>query len=247
MAIEEVGEVIPLLKETAVRVSDLRYDYPDGTVALRGIDLSIARGESVAVVGPNGAGKSTLALHLNGILRGESTVEIMGVPVNKKNLKKIRSMVGMVFQDPEDQLFSPTVGEDVAFGPRNMRLEESQVNFLVQRALAWVGLDGFEDRSPHHLSYGEKKRVSLATVLSMDPDILVLDEPTSNLDPRGVRGLIELIGSLPLTLVLVTHDLDLARRLCSRVYILDGGRIVKEGALLDLLQDRELLTRHGLL
>jgi energy-coupling factor transporter ATP-binding protein EcfA2 len=197
-------------------------------------------------MGPNGAGKSTLALHLNGILTGQGRVEIMGLEVNKKNLKEVRNKVGLVFQDPDDQLFSPTVKEDVAFGPLNQRLSKEQVEHAVSRALAWVGLEGFEDRSPFHMSFGEKKRASLATVLSMDPDILVLDEPVSNMDPRGRREFIQLIGILEATKVVVTHDLDMARAVCDRVVLMDKGEVVADGRPEKLLSDNALLERHGL-
>jgi cobalt/nickel transport system ATP-binding protein len=239
-------DVIPLAGEPAILVEDLSYSYPDGTGALKGVDLLVRRGESVAIMGPNGAGKSTLALHLNGILTGKGRVEIMGLEVNKKNMRRVRDLVGLVFQDPDDQLFSPTVREDVAFGPLNQRLEPEQVEHSVARALTWVGMEGSEERSPHHMSFGEKKRVSLATVLAMDPAILVLDEPVANLDPRGRRGFLELIKILDATKVVVTHDLQMAREICSRVVVMDGGRIVADGPPGTLLADGDLLERHGL-
>ncbi len=240
-------DVIPISPEPAIRVEGLRYRYPDGTEALRGIDLLVRKGESVALMGPNGAGKSTLALHLNGILTGQGRVEVMGLEVNKKNVRRVRDLVGLVFQDPDDQLFSPTVREDVAFGPLNQRLPAEQVEHAVQRALAWVDLAGFEERSPHHMSFGEKKRVSLATVLSMDPEILVLDEPVANLDPRGRREFIELIGILEATKVVVTHDLDMARTVCDRIVLMDKGEVVADGRPEKLLSDIKLLERHGLI
>jgi len=168
-------DVIPIAPQVAIRIVDLNYSYPDGRRALNSVNLVVHRDETVGIMGPNGAGKSTLALHLNGILSGQGLVEIMGLEVKKKNLREVRNMVGLVFQDPDDQLFSPTVKEDVAFGPLNQRLSPEQVDHAVSRALAWVGMEGFEDRSPFHLSFGEKKRVSLATVLSMHPEIMVLD------------------------------------------------------------------------
>lgn len=238
--------MIPLSGEVAVRVADLDYSYPDGTTALRAINLVVRRGESLALMGPNGAGKSTLSLHLNGILTGTGKVEIMGLEVNKKNLREVRGMVGLVFQDPDDQLFSPTVREDVAFGPLNQRLSPGLVEEAVRQALSWVGMEGSEDRSPHHMSFGEKKRISLATVLSMEPRILVLDEPASNLDPRGRRELLQLINSLEVTKLIVTHDLDMARSCCGRVAVMDRGRIVADGRTDMVLSDSELLARTGL-
>ncbi|MBU1671038.1 MAG: energy-coupling factor ABC transporter ATP-binding protein [Actinobacteria bacterium] len=235
------------MADVAVRVVGLSYRYPDGTEALRDVDLLVRTGETVAVMGPNGAGKSTLMLHLNGILQGEGTVEVAGLEVNKKNMREVRGKVGLVFQDPEDQLFSPTVGEDVAFGPINMRMSAAQVDLAVKRALKWVGLDGFENRSPHHMSFGEKKRVSLATVLSMEPEILVLDEPVSNLDPRGRRHFLEIIGVLEATKLIVTHDLEMARKTAGRVVLMDDGRVVADGTTDSVLGDAALLERHGLL
>jgi cobalt/nickel transport system ATP-binding protein len=240
-------EVITLAQEIAVRVADLSYRYPDGTGALFGVNLIVRRGESVGILGPNGAGKSTLALHLNGILSGDGRVEIMGLPVNKKNMREVRSMVGLVFQDPDDQLFSPTVREDVAFGPLNQRLEPAQVDHVVLRALRWVGMEGAEKRSPFHMSFGEKKRIALATVLAMDPEVLVLDEPVSNLDPRGRRTFIELIDTLKVTKLIITHDLDMARTTCDRLVVMDGGAIVADGRPSSILDDTELLERHGLI
>jgi cobalt/nickel transport system ATP-binding protein len=239
-------DVIPISPEIAIRVEDLRYRYPDGTDALRGIDLLVRKGESVALMGPNGAGKSTLALHLNGILTGQGRVEVMGLEVNKKNMRRVRELVGLVFQDPDDQLFSPTVREDVAFGPLNQRLPAQQVEHAVQRALAWVDMAGSEERSPHHMSFGEKKRVSLATVLSMDPEVLVLDEPVANLDPRGRREFLELIKVLEATRLVVTHDIEMARDVCDRVVLMDSGKIVAEGRPQTVFADLRLLERHGL-
>lgn len=231
-----------------VEAENLRHVYPDGTVALRNVSFRITHGESVAVIGANGAGKSTLLLHLNGYLAPTAgEVRIGDLSFTKKTLPEIRRRVGMVFQDPDDQLFSPTVREDVAFGPLNQRLPAEQVEHAVQRALAWVDLAGFEERSPHHMSFGEKKRVSLATVLSMDPEILVLDEPVANLDPRGRREFIELIGILEATKVVVTHDLDMARTVCDRIVLMDKGEVVADGRPEKLLSDIKLLERHGLI
>lgn len=240
-------EVVPLDKEIAIRIENLTYTYPDGTNALKGINLIVRKGESVALMGPNGAGKSTLILHLNGILKGNGKVEIHGLEVNKKNIRKIRSMVGLVFQDPDDQLFSSTVREDVAFGPLNMGIPPDLLEFSVRRALEWVGMSGSENRSPHHLSIGEKKRVSIATVLAMEPEILALDEPGANLDPRGRREISELIKNLKVTRIVVTHDLNMAAEICSRAVVLSSGRIVADGPIADILSDEKLLLNTGLL
>ncbi|MCG2794400.1 MAG: energy-coupling factor ABC transporter ATP-binding protein [Actinomycetia bacterium] len=240
-------EVIGLEPREAINIEGLSYRYPDGTPALENINLTVRRGESVAVMGPNGAGKSTLALHLNGILSGEGRIEIMGLEVSRKDLARIRSMVGLVFQDPDDQLFCPTVREDVAFGPRNQKLAPELVAQAVSRALGWVGMEGSEGRSPHHMSFGEKKRISLATVLSMEPEILVLDEPVTNLDPKGRRELIELVKGFEVTRIVISHDIGMTRELCDRLVIIDGGKIVADGNTAELLGDGRLLERHGLL
>ena len=231
--------------EKVIEINHLSYDYPDGTPALRDINLEVYRHESVAILGPNGAGKSTLLYHLNGTLMGDGRVNILGLPVEKKNLKEIRRRVGLVFQNPEDQLFCPTVFDDVAFGPLNMGLDEEKVRHRVERALEMMGLKGFEERSAHHLSEGEKKRVALATVLSMDSEILVLDEPTDNLDPAGSRTLIGRIQLIPQTKVIVTHHLPVAVDLCERAVLLQGGRKVEDLPTKELLRNPDLLERFG--
>jgi cobalt/nickel transport system ATP-binding protein len=230
----------------AVEIRNLLYSYPDGTLALRGINMKIEEGESVGIVGPNGAGKSTLLLHLNGILSGKGDVRIFGLPVEKKNLQEIRRRVGLVFQDPDDQLFCPTVFDDVAFGPINMGLSKKEVALAVSKALRDVGVAGKERRSAHHLSYGQKKRVAIATVLSMRPDLLVLDEPSSNLDPRARRELSEFLQATRITKIIVTHDLPFVFENCDRVIILSAGRIVADGEAFDILSDEELLAENGL-
>jgi cobalt/nickel transport system ATP-binding protein len=232
--------------EPAVRIRSLGFAYPDGTRALDGVTLEIARGEAVGIVGPNGAGKSTLLLHLNGLLRGAGSVQIMGMEVDGGSLREIRRAVGLVFQDPEDQLFTPTVYDDVAFGPLNMRIPGSEVDERVRRALALVGMQGFEPRSAHHLSYGEKKKVSLATVLALEPEIIALDEPTSNLDPASREEFIRYLNSLRATIIIASHDLDMVVEVCPRTVVLHAGRIVAEGRTTSLLGDRDLMAAHDM-
>lgn len=232
--------------EEIIAIRNLSFGYPDGQTALSGVNLTIYRGESVALVGPNGAGKSTLILHFNGVLRSNGSIRLLGKPINDKNLRWVRSRVGLVFQNPDDQLFSPTVFDDVAFGPVNMGYGDEEVHQAVKQALGMVGMAGFERRSPHHLSIGEKKRIAIATVLSMSPEILVIDEPSSNLDPRGKWDLIGVLDSLPVTKVIVSHDLELVAALCQRVVILDKGQVVADGLTKDILADKKLLAEHGL-
>jgi len=209
-----------MVKMTAIKVENLSYSYPDGRQALRGVSLEVTRGETLGLIGPNGAGKSTLLLHLNGTLRGDGVVEVLGEKLTGKNLDQIRRRVGLVFEDPNDQLFMPTVFDDVAFGPLNLGREESVVRHLVQETLSAVGMADHEAYAPHRLSLGQKKRVALATVLAMDCAILALDEPTGGLDPAGREGFIRLISTQPLTKIIATHDMDLAWQLCSCVALL---------------------------
>lgn len=230
-----------------IAVDNLRYSYPDGLEALRGVSLTMWPGEKVALVGPNGAGKSTLMLHLNGILGDErSPVLVGGRRLERESLPLVRRLVGLVFQNPDDQLFSPTVFEDVAFGPLHMGLPEAEVRERTAVALAQVGMAGFEERMSHHLSLGQKKRVAIATVLSMQPEVLVLDEPTAGLDPRGRRQFISLLASLPQTVLVSTHDMMLAYELFPRMIIMDEGAVVADGATTALLADDDLLQAHGL-
>lgn len=230
-----------------VEVKGLEYTYPDDTKALKGVSLDVFEGESVALIGPNGAGKSTLLLHLNGILRSENgEIRVMDMNMNDKNLKKIRTKVGLVFQDPDDQLFSPTVFDDVAFGPTNMGLSMEEVKERVKKALEQVGMLGYEDRSPHHLSFGEKKRISIATVLSMQPKILVLDEPTSNIDPGARKGLIELLKGFETTKIIASHDIEAIAEVCDRAIVLYDGEIITNGNIEEILTNVELLESHKL-
>jgi cobalt/nickel transport system ATP-binding protein len=229
-----------------IEVEKLSYSYPDGHVALREASLIIAPGEKVALVGPNGAGKSTLMLHLNGILQGQGSVRVCGLEVIKANLGKVRAAVGLVFQNPDDQLFSPTVFDDVAFGPIYQGLKKAEVEERVKRALDEVHMREYAQRVSHHLSTGEKKRIAIATVMSMEPEILVLDEPSAGLDPRARRSLINLLRELPQTMLVSTHDLRLVHELFPRTVIMDDGRIVADGLTEQLLNDEALLTAHGL-
>lgn len=230
----------------SIEIEQLSFAYPDGHPALEGVSLKIAPCEKVALVGPNGAGKSTLILHLNGILQGDGLVQVCSLPVEKNNLSRIRGMVGLVFQNPDDQLFSPTVYDDVAFGPLYQGLPEAEVRQHVQAALAAVQMGEYVGRVSHHLSMGEKKRIAIATVLSMQPEVLVLDEPTAGLDPRARRGLIRLLDELPLTMLVSTHDLHMVKELFTRMVIMDHGRVVADGPTVDLLDDEALLKAHGL-
>ncbi len=231
---------------TVLQVQDLHFSYHDGHAALRGVSFQMCKGDKVALVGPNGAGKSTLMLHLNGILSGQGEVMVGGQRLKRENLPAIRAMVGLVFQNPDDQLFSPTVFEDVAFGPLHMGLPMEEVERRVTSALEAVRMSAFKDRLSHHLSMGEKKRIAIATVLSMDPQILVLDEPSAGLDPRGRRTLINLLRDLPITMLVSTHDMRLVQELFPRTIMMDEGQIVADGRTQNILENEELLTAHGL-
>lgn len=234
----------------SLEIKDLAFAYPDGNQALFGVNLTVGQGERVALLGPNGAGKTTLVMHMNGIhpaAHGE--VKVAGQLVDatdKANLRSIRSKVGIVFQDPDDQLFMPTVGEDVAFGPYNMGVRGSELDAVVIEALELVGMTEFKDRPPHHLSFGQRRRVAVATVLAMKPEILVLDEPSSNLDPASRRELADILRSLAITIVMVTHDLPYALELCERSVILSGGIIVADKNTREILGDKDLLQAHRL-
>ncbi len=250
----------------AILVRELSYHYPDGRRALGGVNLTIAPGETVALVGPNGAGKSTFLLHLNGLLPGKergrelhthglvpsngkkagATVWVEGLEVNERNGPEVRRRVGLLFQDPDDQLFSTTVLDDVAFGPRNLGKSRDEARRIARACLAEVGLHEAEARVPHHLSFGERKRVCLAGLLACEPSVLALDEPTANLDPRGRRHFLEIVRGLSATKLIATHDLEMVVALCERVVLLDGGRIIADGPTLPILSDEGLLEAHGL-
>jgi len=228
-------------------VRGLAFAYPDGHQALFGVDLHVHRGERVALLGPNGAGKTTLVLHLNGILTaGAGSVAVSGLPVTKDNIPEIRRRVGIVFQDPDDQLFMGTVRQDVAFGPANLGLRGAELEARVQRALEQVGMAAYADRPPHHLSFGQRRRVAVATVLAMEPEILVLDEPSSNLDPASRRELADILRSLDVTVLMVTHDLPYALELCPRSVVLSEGTVVADGTTYDVLTDEALMRSNRL-
>ena len=235
------------MHHNTIEITGLSYNYPDGRQALTDISLKIEAGEKVALIGPNGAGKSTLLLHLNGLLMSQrGQVDACGLAVDEKHLGAVRAAVGLVFQDPNDQLFSPTVFDDVAFGPIYQGHPAGEVQRRVNEALAAVGMEAYASRASYHLSLGEKKRIAIATVLTMLPEILVLDEPSAGLDPRSRRELIELLHSLQPTELIATHDLALVRDLCTRTIIMDRGRIVADGPTDELLVDEALLLAHGL-
>ena len=231
----------------ALEVDGIAFAYPDGHQALFGVSFRVEKGERVALLGPNGAGKTTLVLQLNGVLlAGAGRVVVAGLPVASEHLKEIRRRVGIVFQDPDDQLFMPTVAEDVAFGPANLGLRGAELETRVKGALAAVGMEGHAGRPPHHLSFGQRRRVAVATVLAMEPEILVLDEPSSNLDPASRRELAEIVTGLDITILMVTHDLPYALQLCPRALIMNGGTITADGPTAQLLADADLLAANRL-
>ena len=232
-----------------IQIKELSYSYPDGNMALENINLHVLEGESLGVIGPNGAGKTTLLLHFNGLLdgsSGKSKIKILNLEINNKNIAEIRKAVGFVFQDPEDQLFMPTVYEDVSFGPSNLGWDKDTIKKQAQQALDEVGLSDKASLLSHHLSLGEKKRVSVATVLSMKPDILVLDEPSANLDPAARGQLIDVLKGLSVTKIIAGHDLELILELCTRIVVLDKGKIVAEGDTREILSDPLLMKQHNL-
>jgi sirohydrochlorin cobaltochelatase len=231
----------------SLEVHDLAFAYPDGHVALDGVDLTVERGERVAVVGPNGAGKTTLVLALNGInAAARGSVTVGGLAVEKAHLPEIRRRVGIVFQDPDDQLFMPTVQDDVAFGPANQGLRGEALRERVRAALEAVALTGFESRPPHALSAGERRRAAIAGVLACEPDVLLLDEPTGALDPAARRELLDVLVSLRIAVLLVTHDLPYALELCPRAVVLDRGQVVADGPTREILADAGFMAAHRL-
>ena len=235
------------MSQPSVEIVNLHYAYPDGHSALSAVHLHLHPGEKVALVGPNGAGKSTLLLHLNGILSHQTgELRICGLDVNAKNLGRVRALVGLVFQSPDDQLFSPTVFDDVAFGPIYQGLKPAQVDERVHAALSQVHMEEYARRVSHHLSVGEKKRIALATVLAMQPEVLALDEPSAGLDPRARRTLIHLLSEMPQTMLVATHDLPMVRELFTRTVVMDQGRVVADGPTAQILRDAALLEAHGL-
>ncbi len=230
-----------------LEVDGLAFAYPDGSQVLYGVDLRIERGERVALFGPNGAGKTTLLLHLNGILRGgQGHVRVGGLEVTEQNLQEVRRRVGIVFQDPDDQLFMPTVRDDVAFGPANLGLRGTELEWRVLHALEQVGMADQADRPPHHLSFGQRRRVAVATVLAMEPEILVLDEPSSNLDPASRRELADILLALDVTVLMVTHDMPYALELCERAVILNDGQVAADGQTPAILADEDLMRANRL-
>lgn len=232
---------------SVLEVEDLAFTYPDGTEALKGVTFSVGQGERVALLGPNGAGKTTLLLALIGIVEAQQgLVRVGGVALEEKTLPEVRRRIGIVFQDPDDQLFMPTVRRDVAFGPANLGLSPEEVAARTMAALAAVGMEAQADRAPHHLSGGEARRAAIASVLAMQPDVLVLDEPTSNLDPVGRRELSELLGSLDTTQIVVTHDLPFALSLCPRSIVLNDGKVAADGPTRQLLSDAGLMAANRL-
>jgi cobalt/nickel transport system ATP-binding protein len=232
--------------ESAIEIQELSFAYPDGRQALRQINLRVSPGERVALVGPNGAGKSTLLLHLNGLLKGQGRIRIQSLEVNEHDIRRVRALIGLVFQDPDDQLFSPTVFDDVAFGPIYMGLAPATIRERVNQSLSLVGMKDYGARTSHHLSVGEKKRAAIATVLAMEPPILALDEPSAGLDPQSRRQLINLLMSLPQTMLISSHDLNLVEELCPRTIVLDKGQIIADGDTRLLLHDHDLLASHHL-
>ena len=225
------------MADNIIEIKNLYFSYPDGTEALSDISMTVERNESVGIIGANGAGKTTLLLHINGILHNKHVVKVFGLDVSGSNLREIREKVGLVFQDPEDQLFMPTIFDDVAFGPVNMKLSDEEIRLRVDLALKEVGMNNSGERSAYHLSIGEKKRVSIATVLSMNPEILIMDEPTGNLDPKGRRVLIELLKGVPSTKIISSHDLDFIKQLTTKVFVLDKGRVVMSGPTEEILKE----------
>jgi energy-coupling factor transporter ATP-binding protein EcfA2 len=230
----------------AIELINFSYSYPDGTPALSDISLSIEYGQKVALIGPNGAGKSTLLLAMAGFVKGTGKVFVDGLEANKKNLKRIRTKLGACLENPDDQLFMPTLFDDVAFGPLNMGLDAEQVKVRVADALQTVGLADMADKAPHHLSAGQKRAAAIATILSMSPKIITLDEPDGSLDPRNRENLVKLLNGLPQTLIIATCNMGFAAKLADRAVLLDAGRLIADGAVTDVMTDARLMAEHGL-
>ena len=230
----------------AIEIENLSYKYPDGTAALKNINLSVEHGQTLALIGPNGAGKSTLLLAMAGFIKGTGKVLIDGLQINRKNLKKIRTSLGSCLEDPDNQLFMPTLFDDVAFGPLNMGLEAEQVKVRVADALKTVGLTDMADKAPHHLSAGQKRAAAIATILSMSPEIITLDEPDGSLDPRNRNNLIKLLADLPQTLIITTSNMNFAAAIADRAVLLNNGRIIADGDAKKIMSDSKLMTEHGL-
>jgi cobalt/nickel transport system ATP-binding protein len=230
----------------AMEIRDFSYRYPDGTAALDGVHLAIDHGQRVVLVGPNGAGKSTLLLAMAGFLHGKGHVFIDGLEVCSANTKKIRTVLGCCMEEPDDQLFMPTLYEDVAFGPLNMGLSPHEVTHRVEDALRKVGLEAMAHKAPHHLSAGQKRAAAIATVLSMSPKIITFDEPDGSLDPRNRNNLVRLLGELPQTLIIATCNIRFAAAVAQRAIVVDSGRIAADGPVADILYNVQLMTAHGL-
>jgi len=231
----------------AIEIEKLTYSYPDGRVALDNVSFNVSRGETVGIIGSNGAGKTTLLLHLPGILQGSGNLKIAGYEMNSKNLKNIRKAVGLVFQEPDDQLFMPTVFDDIAFAPLQFGREPEEIHKIVHEVLRKVGLSGFEERLAHHLSFGEKKRVAIAVALAMNPEILVFDEPTSNLDPHARKELIVLIKGLNNTKVIAGHDMEMIKETCTKVIVVNKGKVAAEGTPAEIFSNKVLLETNMLI
>lgn len=234
------------MNKKAIEIKNLNFSYPDSTIALKNISFSVLSGETCGIIGPNGAGKSTLLLHLNGIFRGNGQVIIFGEKIQKNNLKEIRSKVGVVFQDPNDQLFMPTIFDDIAFGPLNFGMKQEEINRKVNKILKNMGLEDLEKKPSHHLSSGERKKASLATVLVLEPEILIFDEPTVSLDPGTRRMFIDLFKEIKGTKIIASHDIDMIYETCSRIILMDNGKIIKEGSTYNILKNEKLLKNHNL-
>lgn len=230
----------------AIEIDNFTYKYPDGTAALSDITLSVEHSERLVLIGPNGAGKSTLLLAIAGFVKGTGKVLIDGLEINKANLKKIRTCLGCCLENPDDQLFMPTLFDDIAFGPLNMGLESEQVRARVADALQTVGLAELSDKAPHHLSAGQKRAAAIATILSMAPKIITLDEPDGSLDPRNRDNLVKLLKALPQTLIIATCNMSFAAALADRAVLLDKGRIIAAGDAKDIMSDSQLMAEHGL-